>query len=419
MALSFDPERYLRASAKRALDAPSAYQTRRRWGSSVFETAAALVAVGSLPVGVASQILTEYEVTAELNWQDRPSRARPSANASGLIAGSRQTLGTPVVLALQQEITYAWGALEIHYVALGARETVVVLQVAAASPERRTGRWGRRQGIPLTRIVLKDDQGQEAAVDVSSTGRHRLIASTALSPATEWIDQGTTRLLTAPKRVHADGELERLPQADPAEQHLWQRISTYFRYSPLPGPLPLVDVSIQTLVAAHALTPDSSVISLVRRVAKCFCDPGAGAGELPPRWRSLLHGWANRIGPTGAAGVGALCPPVEGTAISMEGLVSSEESFDVYVRASPAWQLVDAPFDGLEPEAPLAWWAEDDCGNSYLGSVTDGTFVDSQNVSDGAIRFWPALDRRAGQIRILPTGRTERAIVAVPLPAWR
>lgn len=153
-------------------------------------------------------------------------------------------------------------------------------------------------------------------------------------------------------------------------------------------------------------------------MALAFTGHEAAMSDLPERWASLLSGATRGRGPVGAVAVGAAIPEIGDAAICMEGLVSAAEEFSLYLTVSPAWQLTGAPFDGLEAIAPLSWWAEDDRGNHYLGTVSHGMRVAPGDVAEGSIRFWPALDRRATELRILPATETHVAVCTVSLSPW-
>jgi hypothetical protein len=70
------------------------------------------------------------------------------------------------------------------------------------------------------------------------------------------------------------------------------------------------------------------------------------------------------------------------------------------------------PYGGLSDQQHLTWWAVDNLGNYYLGE--QGSWNPGDNRSWGAIGFWPALDKRATSIDLIPTATAARAVIRVP-----
>ena len=66
---------------------------------------------------------------------------------------------------------------------------------------------------------------------------------------------------------------------------------------------------------------------------------------------------------------------------------------------------------------PIAWWAEDDRGNSYLGRWGSHGGGRGERIT-GELHFQPGPDRQARHLTLLPTGLGHRAVIEVPLPEW-
>jgi hypothetical protein len=64
----------------------------------------------------------------------------------------------------------------------------------------------------------------------------------------------------------------------------------------------------------------------------------------------------------------------------------------------------------------VAWWAEDNLGNHYLGG--SGGWGGGPDVTEGTVGFFPALDASATELHLQPTLTTERAVITVRLPDW-
>jgi hypothetical protein len=117
-------------------------------------------------------------------------------------------------------------------------------------------------------------------------------------------------------------------------------------------------------------------------------------------------------------------PPVDGVVISVEGIVLSDPSsidqswpargFEVYVTTSP--EVWFGPHLALIDRPRIGWWAQDDRNNYYLGSHGAWGFSADGRQSHGTIDYQPALDPLATELRLIPTGLTERVIVTLPVP---
>lgn len=428
MTLDFNPERYLHEALELAIAEPefARTRTRRRWGSAVFETAAALVAAGCLSAELAREVVSDYETRARHPFWGghvEPSR-RLAVEQRAMTAG--ESLTAPRVVTVERDLVRPGGSLRVHYVTLGDTSTSAVITTIGSSTltdqTRRGGHLsGRGPRLPRVHewLTLTDDQGNSEQLEIWGGPLQRLATKGPLSTSTKWISFGPDRVDLAEPVMADGGHVETLPSVDPVVDHLWRRVATYFCFCPLPGPLPLIDVSIDALFAAGALQADSPVINQVRAVTLAFTGHPVATNELPSPWASLLSGWSRKDSPTGAIGCRVAVPRIGDASISMEGLVSRGSDFRLYLTASPAWQLTGAPFVGLEAVTPLSWWAEDDLGNHYLGCVGDGGRKTFSDRAEGSVRFWPGLDQQATELRILPATAAQRAVCSVALPRWR
>ncbi|HVB14489.1 MAG TPA: hypothetical protein VNH38_07020 [Candidatus Dormibacteraeota bacterium] len=420
MTADFNAELYLRAIGARALADPHFAQTRRRWGTAVFEAGAALVATGRLPIAVAEEIVGDYE--AVLRGERRASPWPPTrpSNSQKRSATTAETQNSPRVITCERDLERPWGSRRIHYLAFGATATSALISATVSSPETSTvRRWGSHRANWIHEmLILVDDHGSREEIELWGGSTQRYTTASPLSQATEWIDAGGIRLSLAPPEAKATSHVEAVAPAAAAQNHLWRRMSSYFCFFPLSGPLPLIDISIATLVAAGDLAADSPVINQVRSVALAFTGHPCDRSALPVPWKSLLRGWSRGDGPVGAVAIGTALPPIDDTSLTMEGLASGVSEFRVYVTIAPAWRAADAPVSGPVTVAPLAWWATDDRGNHYLGAVSDIWRLGSADCAEGSIRFWPGIDPQARQLRILPATDTQRAVCVVPLPPW-
>lgn len=113
-------------------------------------------------------------------------------------------------------------------------------------------------------------------------------------------------------------------------------------------------------------------------------------------------------GATGTMPVAAITPPVDGVAVAVHVLDADPGGFSLEVETAPGW----GPHHRLFTEAgrsALAWWVEDDRGGVHLGHV--GSSGGSADRMTGTVQFTGGLDAAAKELRIIPTGMTERAVV--------
>ena len=109
--------------------------------------------------------------------------------------------------------------------------------------------------------------------------------------------------------------------------------------------------------------------------------------------------------------VGVTPPPLDGVYLRIDAVVLAGRQLSARVVVSPGSALASwGPSMGGDE---IAWWAQDDLGNHYLGTVGSGGGGAEQR--HGEINFTPPLADRAKVIRLLPTASTERLAIEVPL----
>jgi hypothetical protein len=206
--------------------------------------------------------------------------------------------------------------------------------------------------------------------------------------------------------------VEPLPAQDPAVRHLWERVATLNDFH---DPHLALNATIAALVAAGALPTDAPVIDQARAVLAVLrpgrSDPAARPPGLAEPWRSLLARWGQTGGPVCTIAVGAVTPPFDGVTAAVIALESRDEHFGITVELAPGART-GLPYGDLPNQQHLTWWAVDDLGNCYLGE--QGSWSPGDNYSWGVIGFWPALDKRASSIDLIPTSTAARAVIRVP-----
>jgi hypothetical protein len=417
MPPAFDPELYLRLAGERSLLEPLD-EGRAPWESSVQEIAEALVGIGVLDITTAQDVVADYQLALSL-------RNRGHVHP-GMFAGvqhSTRTRSAPLalsaarVVACDVDIVQSWGKVHVHYVALGDRSTAVAVTAVEAAGQIFPG--PRFPAGNMQQIQLTDDRGTKEVAHFSGSGtmqgwQGHLTTLAPLARDTRWIDVGAERV----ELGEDDGDppavrMETLPPCSPAESYLRFRIAAAGH---LPAAMGQSERTIETLIEAGMLAADDPVIADVRAVVAAFTGQTPST-PLPTPWSALLprlHVTPAGPAPEGIVPIGAVTEPIDGVVVAMEALVAAGDgNWGVRVTTSPGVAQGMQAF--LQAGgARIAWWAEDDRGNAYIGGA--GSWGDSTSHSEGTINYWPPLDPRATELRLLPTGRTERAVLAFPLP---
>jgi len=174
----------------------------------------------------------------------------------------------------------------------------------------------------------------------------------------------------------------------------------------------MVEVAVEALLATAALKEDDALVIEIRRIASAF-QSGSAVPNLPEPWASLMRRFSKTDGPRGSVPIGAAINSVDGYSIRFDSLTSDETSFSVSVAVSPGFPLI-MRFPGFDLErSPLDWWAEDELGNIYLG--VNGGGGGSGEMAESSVESLSPLDPKATELRLLPTGSTERGVVTVSL----
>lgn len=327
----------------------------------------------------------------------------------------------PRVVACRAELNLSWGTVTVRYAILGDDETTIGIVAAESSPGSLV-HSGQPQQVQLT-----DDQGRTATAHFSGSWGNGsldgvLTCNPPLARHTRWIDSRAGRIdLPDFDPVAPEVEIEDLPPAAPALAHLWRRLATNR------GPMPIDDdlkAAIEALVAVGAVDSDSTELGQIRTVASVVGggwrrmrlgpQPLLPSGiRLPEPWHSLVatQRRSGGRGATGVIAVGAVTPPVDGTVVILGALVSNPDGFEIKVATTPGSGVFGPLFH--TPGNPLAWWAEDDRGGVYLGGP--GNWGGGADHSSGSIQFGPGLDRRCRELKIMPTGQTQRAVIPIKL----
>jgi hypothetical protein len=412
---AFDPARYLRMVGEASVASPSPPPDRPVQDSPVTEVAAALVAVGAVAADVAIEVVRDY-LPVDSQGRSQSDYFQPMP--------PRQHVTAPRVVVCDQTIEQRWGRLHVNYVALGDHSTSVAAAASAAT------------GKPMTaghHMMLSDDTG---GVEIAHfTGKYsdgtwtgRLSTEHPLSRGTGWINIDGARLDLPDNGNRLPAvEVERLAEADVGERYLWLRLAVSGQGPVYYRPPASLQAVATALVAAGALKPESPAIEKVLAVAHALQQGvGAAYGHLPQPWASLIARLGTSDDRRRSVPVGVVTLPVDGVVISVEGVVLSDPSsgeqsgpargFEVYVTTSPGVGF--GPHLAIIDRPRIGWWAHDDRNNYYLGSQGTWGFSHDGGQSHGTVNYQPALDPRATELRLMPTGLTQQAIITLPvLPA--
>ncbi len=135
-------------------------------------------------------------------------------------------------------------------------------------------------------------------------------------------------------------------------------------------------------------------------------------GSLPRVWSGLLDAAQRTDGPAHHVDIAADLPPVEGTAIQLDSLISEPGAWRVYLRATPGWWR-GVSEDRHNQRAAMSVQAEDNLGGGYL-SIFGGSTGHS-DYEELSLRFRPRLDPLAQALKLTFTGKSEQVSVILDL----
>jgi hypothetical protein len=139
----------------------------------------------------------------------------------------------------------------------------------------------------------------------------------------------------------------------------------------------------------------------------------AGALSMPVSWRSLLARWGRADGPAGSILVGKVSATFDGVKVAVTAIDSRPECFSIDVEVVPGLRT-GLPYRALADLRHITWWAVDDQGNYSLAE--QWSWSSGASRAQGSLGFWPGLDPRAAWVDLMPTTRSARAVIRVPLP---
>jgi len=410
-----EPETYLRLSFERMLagDINNGQSLR---GGNVPAVGRALIAAGRLDEEAVLAIVDEYALAMSLRRSGFPfMRSRgpePPEDLSSqrVVAGDFEVVSDGQRMVISK-IVFTDDRVELH-------ATGTLSSNGPSGPGRALMRGFAGMGprtLPAT-LTLVDDRGVTAKASVRGYSGSRqgwqgtLLSDRPLSPHAEWIEVEGNRIVLPPQPPPVDVRTEAVEPGDAITSALQQEIAS--RGAGAPSLEEFISI-LESIQAVDAQTP---AVLDARRVAAALASGTAARGVGPP-WDAVFRRSGQSDGPVGRMVIGAVVGSVAGFSLRFDSLTSTAEGFCVDVAASPGWILFHHyPAFNLDP-CPIMWWAEDDRDNRYFG------WPDSRggggSVTEGTIIFTTPLDPTASSLRLLPTGRRERAVVTVALDQLR
>jgi hypothetical protein len=428
--VTFDAELYLRMAGERALLTsvpPGHWQP----DGAITETAAALVVADALDAETAQTVVDEYSLARSIRGNGGGHVPRWPRHTGPMPAPVPMT--PPRVVACNRDLDQSWGRLRVHSVVLGDRATSVAFSAFESSPGALMQRMSAQGGLAAPQVSLTDDRGRTETAHVQGGGvmggaglgqgatfQGRLTTMSPLSRTTRWVELPEGRIELGDECApQATVRVESLPPASPANRYLFRRLvgaRQGFFPGQFPGPPVSIEHAVAALVAAGALAPDEPVIDTVRAIASDKHPGTLAPGSLPSPWASYLSRLGVQGGPDGAVAVAAVTPPIDGIIVAVDTLLSAGTGFGVHAATSPGTLFGPVPYDMSVKDPRVAWWAEDNLGNHYLGG--SGGWGGGPDVTEGTVGFFPALDASATELHLQPTLTTERAVITVRLPDW-
>src|ERR1039458_218914 len=134
-------------------------------------------------------------------------------------------------------------------------------------------------------------------------------------------------------------------------------------------------------------------------------------GSLPRDWSAMLDAAQRADGPAHHVDIAADLPPVGGTVVQLDSLISEPGTWRVYLRARPGWWKLSA--DRRHKWAVMSVHAEDNLGSRYP-SIFGGSTGHS-DYEELALRFRPRLDPLAQALKLTFTGTSEQVAVDLDL----
>ena len=396
---------------------------RGEWGGGLGDLATALVLLCDLPREVAEEVVADYGLARSLRGRGWPPQFRTRRrHVTRGPQPARPTPTPPTVVTCDTTVDLPEGRAHVRGVVFrddACEVAVSSVGVPGLAPHRRRSREANdRRWIP-EHTTVADDTGASTVAFFSGGGgadgwEGRWQTDRPLSAHTRWLEIGGVRVALGAAATPAQVRVEPLPDELLVYRYLWHRAAVNED-----GP-PDADLVLDVLVELGVLDSADPVLEELAAVTR-WTRHGRYGGK-PPRvtrepWASLFNrkrrDWA-----TGTVPVAAATPEFDGTVVVLYDLHAQPHGFEVQARVEGDGAVMTRSSDEEVTGTPVAWWAEDDRGNSYLGRWGSHGGGGGKEIT-GELVFHPGLHRKARHLTLLPTGVRHRAVIEVPLPEWK
>jgi hypothetical protein len=393
---------------------------RGQWGGGLGEVATALVLLCDLPREVAEEVVDDYGAALSLRGHGWPHFHRPRRHAVPGQQPTRPPPTPPTVIACDTTVDLPDGRAHVSSVVF--RDDACELTVSYAGVPAWAQHRGRSGGMggPWTppHPSVADDTGASAVASFSGSGGDdgwagRWETHSPLSPNTQWLEIAGVRVELGAAGAAAQVRVEPLAEEPLVHRYLWHRAAVAHD-----GP-PEDDLVLNVLVELGVIDstdPMLDELALVNDATRHGPYSGPRPRVTREPWASLFTPQSRRDGPTGTVPVAAATPEFDGTVVIIYDLHAQPDGFELQAKVAGDGAVMSRPFYEVVTAIPIAWWAQDDRGNSYLGRW--GSAGGGDNSISGELHFQPGLDRQARHLTLLPTGLRHRAVIEVPLPEW-
>jgi hypothetical protein len=392
-------------------------------GEGLGDVATALVLLCDLPQEVAEQVVADYGLARSLRGRWWPPHLRPGRRH---VARGQQpsrptpTPTPPTVVPCDTTVDLPDGRAHVRCVVFrdGACEVAASSAAVPGRAQHGGGRGASDRWVPEYTTVA-DDTGASTVGYFSGSGgedgwegRWQTDTSPPLSPHTQWLEIGGVRIELGAAAAPAPVRVEPLPDEPLVYRYLWHRAAVAGDWAPEE------DLVLDVLVELGVLDPADPVLEELAAVTDATRQGWSGGTR--PRvtrkpWASLLSR-KRPDGPCGTVPVAAATPEFDGTVVVLYDLHAQPDGFELQARIEGDG-AVSRSLNAEETGTPIAWWAEDDRGNSYLGRWGSHGGGGGERIT-GELGFHPGLHRKARHLTLLPTGLHHRAVIEVPLPKW-
>ncbi len=417
MSVKFNAERYLRILGETALAHGEPDSTATAM-SALTGAAGALVAADTISSDAAQDILDGYEDALAMRSGSRRQTSLSSQRARRRASGGEvPRVGELRTITCDHLIERERWTLRLRRVYLEEEETSLRCEVHAAA-DGLTGPPSRG----LVSIPVSDDRGTTAVLRFpagSGSWTRELELSQVLALDTAWLEIESERVHLEGTRPQVSVASEPVNEVSPALRHLRHQVAIHDHYGGAPIDLaPAVDALLASGAISDIEVPDLlSVHRMLSAIANGSVPVSAG-GRFPGPWDQMVARYGRDVGPVGTILVSTVLPPIDGISVAIREIKSYPSGFDVQVQCKPSLGVLTG--HSWEEGERLAWWAADDHGNRYLGSVRQWVSHDHagrEDDSHATITFWPALDPTASRLEIIPTAERTRAVLGVAL-SW-